>query len=278
MTMEIDDLARAIRERQAILFAGAGISAGLGAPTWSGLMGRIGEELEFDPDVFARPGVSYLTLAEYYKIQKSSIGSLRSWMDNHFNASEEALRASIVHRLILDLDFPIIYTTNYDRNIENFYRFNSRAFRKIADVYDISKVRDGETQIIKLHGDFDNDESIVLTETQYFDRLSFESPLDIKLRADALGKTILFVGYSLNDINIRLLLYKLWRTWTDSGHGERRPKSYIFLSRPDPIQEAVLAKWGIISLSYEADDPGTALNKFLAELIEKTQIDTVAIT
>jgi len=35
---------------------------------------------------------------------------------------------------------------------------------------------------VKLHGTFDDDASLVLTETSYFDRLEFESPIDIKMR------------------------------------------------------------------------------------------------
>lgn len=46
------------------------------------------------------------------------------------------------------------------------------------------------------------------------------SPLDIKLRADALGKSILFIGYSLTDINIRYLLYKLHIQWAESDWAE----------------------------------------------------------
>ena len=45
--------------------------------------------------------------------------------------------------------------------------------------------------------DFSDDSSIVLTESSYFERLEFNSPLDIKLRSDMLGKTILYIGYSL---------------------------------------------------------------------------------
>ena len=102
-----------------------------------------------------------------------------------------------------------------------------------------------EFQIIKFHGDFDDDESIVLTESSYFDRLSLDSPLDIKLRADALGRTILFVGYSLSDINMRLLFYKLHLLWKSSPHAAARPKSYIFLTRPNPVQETILRNRGI---------------------------------
>ena len=40
------------------------------------------------------------------------------------------------------------------------------------------------THIVKFHGTFDDDASLVLTESSYFDRLEFESAIDIKLRAN----------------------------------------------------------------------------------------------
>src|SRR3954465_2680867 len=96
--------------------------------------------------------------------------------------------------------------------------------------------------------------SIVLAETDYLDRLSFESPLDIKFRADALAKTILFVGYSLSDLNIRFLLHRLWKTWRSSGYERDRPQPYVFMLRPDPIEQAVLEQWGIRVLTDDGGD------------------------
>ena len=172
-----------------------------------------------------------------------------------------------MHQLILELEFPIIYTTNYDRNLERAFALAGRKWAKVVDVRDIARIATDAVQIVKFHGDFDNDQSIVLTETDYYDRLSFKSPLDIKLRSDALARPILFIGYSLSDVNIRLLLHKLWRAWHASGHEKERPKSYIFLPRPDPIQKAVLGQWGIEVVSHETiDHPGEALCQFLEEL------------
>jgi hypothetical protein len=161
--------------------------------------------------------INYFTLAEYYRLRQGSIGPLRSWMDRHWSLPEKTLRQSRVHELIVKLDFPIIYTTNFDRNLETAFELRGKSFVKIVDAKDIARASEKETQIIKLHGDFDDDDSIVLAETDYLDRLSFESPLDIKFRADALAKTILFLGYSLSDLNIRFLLHRLWKTWRSSG-------------------------------------------------------------
>jgi len=263
---KVEELREAVRRRRAILFVGGGASVGLGLPSWQGLIAHIGEELGPDVEGFAQPGSNYLTLAEYYRIKKGAIGPLRSWMDVQWSAGDEEIRNSRLHHLIIELDFPLIYTTNYDRNIERAYELAGKAFAKIVDVRDLPEVDLEATQIVKFHGDFDDDASIVLTETDYYDRLSFESPLDLKLRADALARPILFIGYSLSDINIRLLLHKLWRTWDASGHPQNRPKSFIFMHQPDPVQEAVLGQWDIEVVSNEADDPGTALCEFLESL------------
>lgn len=231
----IDPLVQAVRTRQAILFVGAGVSRQLGLPSWRELVGEMARQLDYDPAVFESQGDGYLQLAEYYKIKKTSMGSLRSWMDRTWHTDESKVNGSLIHRAILGLKCPLIYTTNYDRWLEIAFERNKKEFVKIANVGDFTKVRDGVTQIVKLHGDLEDDASLVLTETSYFERLAFESPLDIKLRSDTIGKSILFIGYSLSDTNIRYLLYKLHRLWSESVFVAARPKSYIFLARPNPI-------------------------------------------
>lgn len=265
----LDDLAKSIAERRVVLFVGSGVSAGLGIPTWRELICHIGEELGYDAEIFAAPEASYLTLAEYYKIEKGSIGPLRSWMDKNWNIAEDKLRESKVHEIIAKLNFPIIYTTNYDSNLENSLKIHDVEYNKIVDVRDIANIDPNKTQVIKLHGDFDDDDSIVLTETDYFDRLSFESPLDIKLRADVLERAILFIGYSLTDINVRLLLHKLWHAWALSGYEKHRPRSFIFSVRPDPIQKAVLEQWDVRTITVDSQNPSDALRQFLEQLLER---------
>jgi hypothetical protein len=166
----------------------------------------------------------------------------------------------------VSMDFPIIYTTNYDRNLEAAFEIHQRPFVKVANARDVAKAREGVAQIVKFHGDFDDDQSLVIAETDYFDRLSFDSPLDIKFRADAMGRTILFIGYSMSDMNIRLLLHSLWKTWRQSGYESNRPKSFVFMTRSDPVQQAVLGQWGITTLIEESDDPEQALTRFLSKL------------
>lgn len=109
---------------------------------------------------------------------------------------------------------------------------------------DLARATAGRPQIVKFHGDFSDDQLLVLAETDYFDRLDFDSPLDFKFRSDTLGRTLLFVGYSMSDMNIRLLLHRLWRVWRDSGLEKDRPPSFVLASREDPVRNAVLSANG----------------------------------
>ena len=160
----------------------------------------------------------------------------------------------------------MVYTTNYDRWLEYSYELYEKQYTKIASVSDITQIKDGITQIIKFHGDFDNDDTIVLDESSYYERLEFETPLDIKLRSDVLGKSVLFIGYSLTDVNLRFLFYKLAKLWKSNTCGGVQPRSYVFTHRPNPIQEAILDQWGINMITSDKDNPQKALEEFLMKL------------
>ena len=223
--MSIEDDSLILRELRSegrlIPFVGAGLSIPLGLPSWSDLLTIIADQLHYDPDVFKLSG-DYRQLAEYYVAIKGSIGPLRSEMDRHFNPSDESIRASRAHNALVNMKLPLIYTTNYDDIIERAFGLRNVPCHAISNIDDIVNAPADATQIVKFHGTFSDDSSLVLTESSYFDRLEFESAIDIKLRADILGRTLLFIGYSLNDINIRYMLYKLNKLRKRARHDAKR--------------------------------------------------------
>ncbi|XQU09616.1 SIR2 family protein [Halomonas sp. LY9] len=260
------ELLDAYRNGKLMLFVGAGVSANLGLPDWKELIAHIANELGYDPKIFTTYG-NHLALAEFYKKKKGGLGALRSWMDREWHKPTTDISKSDIHRLIAQSNFSRIYTTNYDRWLEYAHDAFGVKYDKIASVADLVSVTDGHRQIIKLHGDFDSDDSLVLDETSYFQRLEFDTPLDIKLRNDVLGSSVLFIGYSLNDLNIRLLFYRLTEMWGQSALASARPKSYVFTNRPNPVAEELLSHWGIEMIVSEEDDPGKALTMFLQDLV-----------
>lgn len=260
-----EELKASIKQGNVILFVGAGISATLGLPTWSQLISKIASDLGYDERLFKQYGDS-LVLAEYYELTRGRIGELRSWMDTNWNISAEVIKKSKIYEAITSLNCPLIYTTNYDHCLETAFEAWHKKYQRIVDVDDLVGVDLQATQIIKFHGDTISDTSIVLTESSYFKRLNFESPLDLKLRSDMLGKSILFIGYSLSDINIRLLIYKLDQLWLQSNNS-KRPKSYMFLPTPNPIQEKILNNRGIHTIIGSELNRKESIENFLKELL-----------
>lgn len=261
-----DELAAAVRERRALLFVGAGVSMNLGTPSWAELTAHMATRLGYDPEEFAALGDPQ-TLAEFYALEAGALGPLRSWMDVEWHRdAERKVRTSRVHRRIVELGFPVIYTTNYDRYLELAHEAHGAPYTKVANIGDLARVRPGVTEIVKLHGDFEDDGSIVLTESSHFDRLARDAPFDLKLRTDLLGRTALFVGYSLSDVGIRYLLYRLDRLWRGSAYEPSRPRAYVYLGAPNPVQARVLESWGIVPLVSETPDIGEGLLALLDRL------------
>lgn len=259
----MEGLIRAYKERRLILFVGAGLSMGLGLPSWEKLVDRMAVELGYDPDIFRTYG-SALTLAEFYRLEKGHFGHWRSEVDKEWHNAKIDIATSRPHELIAKSHIDLIYTTNFDRWIELAYKHWGMPYSKIVGVDDIARAKPDTTHIVKFHGDFDEDSSLVLGEAGYLERMQFESPLDIKLRSDVLGRSVLFIGYSLSDPNIRLIFYKLAQLWKTVSHTQP-PMSYILSGRPNPIDEAVLRQWNIEVIAPATDDRTAAL----VELLEK---------
>lgn len=250
-----------------IPFVGAGLSQPLGLPSWSDLTDTIAKELGYDPDVFRCNGTSQ-QLAEYYVAVKGSIGPLRSLMDRSFNPSDEKIARSRAHSALVEMDLQLIYTTNYDTIIERAFELKKRPYHTVASIDDIATAPNGTTRVVKFHGTFSDDASLVLTESSYFDRLEFESAIDIQLRADTLGRSLLFLGYSLSDLNIRYMLYKLHKLRKHVKHsGSSMPSAFLTTFGTGEIQRTLLSQWDVSTIELDPTDKSESLDGFLETLI-----------
>lgn len=265
---KLDELRALLKSGKLIPFVGAGLSMNLGLPSFSNLIDDIARELGYDPDVYRLNGTN-LQLAEYYVAVKGSIGPLRSMMDRKFNPPDEKIRSSAAHIALTKMKLPIIYTTNYDRIIEHAFELMDLPVYTIANIDDFALATNDTTQVVKFHGTFSDDASLVLTESSYFDRLAFESAIDIKLRSDMLGKCLLFIGYSLDDINVRYMLYKLFklRQQVKNDSGKRVPSAYLTTFGSGEIQKTLLAKWNVSIIELDPVDKKQSIENFLEELV-----------
>lgn len=266
---ELLPLVEAIADRRLILFVGGGVSQNLGLPGFHALVDYIAADMGFRSGTYTV--ADYAVIAEAYLVKHAQLGALRSWMDTTWHPQSIHIEKSELHNLIVDLDFPVIYTTNYDRWLERSFEARRKPFHKITNAADLAVPAEGVTEIIKFHGDFQDDDSLVLTESSYFQRMQFETPLDIRLRSDSLARPLLFVGYSLHDMNTRYLLFRLQELWKNSPHADQRPTSYILMTEREEAQEIVLRSRGILPICLAGNDPGRAATSFLRELLHEVR-------
>lgn len=274
MSATIADLADLLQQNRLIPFLGAGFSENCNLPAASVLASQLQHHFKLTDLYLSGTEIELLHLAEYLQIvHHGSIEQVLKPIRTILNDENVDISQSTPHLLLAQLGAPIIYTTNYDRLIERTYDFLSIPYHTVVSTADIIKsVEGGEVQIVKFHGSLETADSIILTESDYYERLEFVTPIDIKLRADILGKSILFMGYSFSDFNIRYLWFKL-RKMMQGLDTNLRPDSYILLFEPDQISRVLLENMGIIPIDiscFPGNNNSEQLSAFLEEVLTHT--------
>jgi hypothetical protein len=271
MSLIIPELSDLLNENKLIPFVGAGFSKGCGCPSAHSLAQQLLLRFEIHKkDLPADEDIDLLRLAEYLKIiRDGDISDVLRQIRSILNEDSVDIAQSQAHLLLAQLGVPIIYTTNYDCLIEKSFDHLDIPHQTVVHTEDIIKAAGSSiTQIVKFHGSLEQDGSIVLTESDYYKRLEFVTPIDIKLRADALGKSILFMGYSFSDFNVRYLWFKLRHMMRGVDQSEI-PNSFILVTKPDVITTTVFRHMGIIPIdlaTYQGASKTERLCFFLRSL------------
>ena len=210
-----EELRRRYQEGRVVPFVGTGVSMSVRweteggiqrGPSWSELVDRATEILGFQTPDLARVRGTDLQILEYFKRKHSGqTAQLTNWLSKSMDPPEEAIRAAPILSALAELDRCLLfYTTNYDDFIERAFVLHGRPHRVVAVEAQMSGDR-SVAEIVKFHGDLNHPEQIVLTESDYEFRLTLKSALDHRLRADLLGRVVLFIGYSFSDPNVSYL-------------------------------------------------------------------------
>ena len=262
-------------EKRLIPFVGAGFSDALELPSWESLLRRLTEEIEgslsFD-ELSRATGDDFLQIAEYLFLKcDRRIGPIRHQVERAL-AARGPVTSSAPHVELANLGAPQIYTTNYDDLIEATYRDLGLPVTTVVLPKDVALANTERTQVVNYHGDLQHEQTLVLTESAYYKRLDFESPMDLKFRSDLLGKSVLFMGYSFRDINIRVIWFKLMDMMKDIPESDRRP-SYVVRIEPNEALSDLYAAVGLQTIVLNQDGPladreerASVLGQFLLDL------------
>lgn len=223
-----DELIDALNKKRCAVFIGAGLSVAVGYPTWDQLLstlikradkqGIIDSKKKRELEGMSKTPGKWLMVAQELA---DSYGEGRFHADlvSIFKAVDPA--PSEAHKLITEIPFEFVVTTNYDQLIENAYfpKFNQiPTIFTHADVTDFAdSLWKGEFFILKAHGDLTKRSTIILTERDYR-KVIFASPgYRALLEAIFTMKTILFLGASLGDPELQLLLRSLHNAFQGTG-------------------------------------------------------------
>lgn len=192
----ISFIKKAINNDKLVVFAGAGVSRDSGIPIWSELIedikGFLNEEIkEDDPLKIAQILYNEKGEKEYNDIIKNSLYKSKGIYNS-------------LHEILFELNPQHIITTNYDHYFENIIGNKGLPFSVVSKDIDLPYA-EHKNLLIKYHGDFEN-KNIVFKETDYLEFSKNNTLKEIFVKSLFSNKVILFVGYRVGDINLKLLI------------------------------------------------------------------------
>lgn len=247
-------LIREIAERRVVVFIGAGISksAAPALPSWPALIGDLSKNLSSKKD---QKLVNQLVRSDRLLDAAELINSVISAAERRNFLEQKFLLAppptSEIYKDILNLDFKVCITTNYDQLIEkNFEHFSGGHVTHHVRTYSyknfIADLRSPSRTILKLHGCVTNTAEIVLDRKSYFNAKADNPGIYDAVQALSTVNTVLFLGYSISDPDIQLILESVHaRTRTDHTH-------YALMSKFEhpTLRQAIGATYNVSFIEY----------------------------
>jgi SIR2-like domain/Sir2- and TIR-associating SLOG family len=210
----------AINEGVGTVFVGAGMSMAAGYPSWSTLLREIGEEL----GVSSRDVYDLAALAQWSIQESGGATRVRNVIKEQIG-NDHPIPETL--EIIARLPVEHIWTTNYDRLVERSFRDISRPIDSLSGVKDLSLKRTpGAVRLYKMHGSIDRLDDIVISTDDYELFRSKRGAYLPLLQAHLTSMSMLFVGLSFTDPNIRHVLSLIRESFTDA------PPEHFAIVRP----------------------------------------------
>lgn len=224
-----------------VIFVGAGISMNSGLPSWGSLIKNFAQELPMD-NCKACPYVSDWHIAgcpiehsgnkdvsghlpnskeecsyryafqqdDYLKIPQFCFDKNQNSYIRICKESFPPCKPNELHEIIFSLFPKHIITTNYDNLLECSKHPNVIYYSTISKDSDFLRKQKSDHYIVKMHGDInDSPTEWVLKENDYLTYSTTHILTEAFIKALLIDHTFLFLGYSINDYNLKIIL-----SWT----------------------------------------------------------------
>lgn len=207
----INDYVEKLREGNATILIGAGLSKAAGFVDWKGLLKDLATELglriEDENDL--------ISIAQFHKNFKQNRNRIDEKIVNEFTDKDVETEN---HHIIARLPFNTIWTTNYDSLIEDTHSNYDKKVDVKSEVDDLFINRNNRSCILyKMHGDKDKPGNAVLLKEDYEKYYYTHEPFIALLNSELITKSFLFVGFSFTDPNINYVFGRLTHRYSDKS-------------------------------------------------------------
>lgn len=231
----IEDLSLARNRQKLVIFVGAGVSKNSGLPTWGQMVHAFAAEIGYPmPDRLATE--EYIRIPQYYYCMDESeghaayYGLLKSMIPQN-------VRPNILNELLVSLEPRHIVTTNFDTLMDQV----AEGYQVIREDRDLLTGK-SPRYLLKLHGDIRHPRKMVFKEDDYLQYSETHRLMETFLKSLLIDHTFLFVGYSLNDYNLKTFV-----SWIDyiasQMHVKKEMHRNYFLSSSRQVGRDYLHKY-----------------------------------
>ncbi|MEV0754549.1 SIR2 family protein [Streptosporangium sp. NPDC050280] len=245
------ELVESVQSGDVVAFCGAGLSALGGLPTGSQLARALASRLDdFDgnPDDLTEVSTTYSALRGRHALLSFLLDRVE-----HVPAAPTG-----THRTLCGQPFAAFVSTNWDHFIEQSLSSLGIAHSVVVTDSELPFVRSGSVPVLKIHGTLTRPDTIVVTDRDYYDLFSAQPGIASVLNGYFATKTLLFLGYGLNDPDFKRLYYTLGRRF-----GPLQRRAYAIQLRPAATAVSVWREQRLDVIDRDAKE-------FAAELARAT--------
>ncbi len=208
----VQRLAKLARSGQLVVFMGAGVSRSAGLPDWKELLEQLASSAQLTGDL--KKSVLGLPAEDAAQVIGQALTN-KCLQERIVELLGEQTRYGLGHSLLASMRLPEAVTTNYDTLYESActgshdggLRVLPREGLRVGE--EAGQGASRQAWVLKLHGDVAKPETIVLTRSQYFTFDADSSPMASVVQAAMVTRHIMFVGYSVSDLNFIRLAYQV---------------------------------------------------------------------
>ena len=230
-----------LRNGSVIAWIGAGLSTGVGYPSWTTFVNTLADTI--DSAMWDKTGLQEWArknaesnpewVAEV--LHMTNIHQYKQAIIKEFGIEKK--NDSITHSLLALLPFKGYITTNFDTLIENhiklFTAYTPRIYNN-SNAIELLTRKQHEKFVYKIHGDINsNTDDIVLTESNFY--ALQKNQIYNKIMSWIFSKyTIICMGYSLRDRDFRAILEERYQLFEGNC-----PPMYVFTSISQTCEEEI---------------------------------------